>query len=505
MINRESQLHLNGARLTCATLHLAANGEQPIDLSAQAWSRIAAAREVVEEILASGTAVYGLTTGLGANLSDEVAGCDSGRFAQDALRGRAQALGKPLPRQWVRAAVIARLNAFCIGASGVQPKIVRHILECLNRGLAPVVGETGSIGAGDLCWNAALMCPFAGTGELMDREGCIGDAGRILAAQGLLPCKLGPGDALALANNSSLSAGLAGLAVQDFEAVILRVEGTCALSLEAFQANLSPIDPLIRGLRPMPGEEQAAKRMECLLKDSSLNQPGTARRLQDPLSFRNCLQIHGAAWSALEFARKIAESELNGAGDNPAVIVEERVVRSSGNFLSNQLALGLGTLQRAMVQLANAILARLVVLQSERFTGLPSLLAKPGSGSNGLAPLTKIAEALTSEIHHLSAPPPLWPSVCADGVEDVHSNSALAAKNALNALPKLRRLSAIELIAAAQAIDLGGIELRGRTLSALYQRIREISPVIEKGRPMSDDVMRLAEDPEIERLCADQA
>jgi histidine ammonia-lyase len=505
MTRQQAVLRLDGSNLDCRQLWWAAFEDPWIELSDRGWSRIRAARDVVEEVLASGQEAYGLTTGLGAKLSDKVSAEDAARFAQDALRGRAHAVGNVLPGPWVRAAILARLNSFCIGASGIRPSVVAQILDALNAGLLPVLRDTGSVGAGDLCWNAAMMLPFTGGGRFTDRKGVCGDAAELLQSHGLKAFEPAPGEALALANHSSLSAGLGGLAVAGMSHALARFEGAAALSLEAFGANLSPFAKGIRRLRGLPGEERAARRMAGFLEGSRLNHPGAARRLQDPLSLRNCLQVHGACWSSLDFARSIAEAELNGAGDNPAVVIEERRIRSSGNLLTNQLSLGLGTLQRAMAELATSALARIAVLQASRFTGLPALLAKPGSGGNGIAPLTKIAEALAVEIHHLGSAPPHWPSLCADGVEDLHSNAALAAKNALLTLPKLRCLGAVEFLAAAQALDLQDATPLGDTLARLQSRIRAISPMIAEGRPLSEDIMRLADDAEIDLICRAQA
>ena len=231
--------------------------------------------------------------------------------------------------------------------------------------------------------------------------------------------------------------------------------GSCAL--EGFGANLSVFDEKILSLRPQPGQAEAAAEIVNLLEGSRLFSPGQARRLQDPISFRNIAQVHGSVSASIRFAREAAEAEINGAGDNPAVNMASGVVQSTGAYHTPHLTVAVETQTRALAHLAALQVARISKLLSARFTGLPLFLAKPGANSNGFAPVMKIAEALYAEIQHLAFPAPVWPSVNADGVEDGLTNAPLAAKNAVALIGKLRFLTAIELIVATQAVELRGV------------------------------------------------
>jgi histidine ammonia-lyase len=197
----------------------------------------------------------------------------------------------------------------------------------------------------------------------------------------------------------------------------------------AFRANLSTLREDVLALRPQPGEAAAAASLRRWLGKSTLLQPGAARRLQDPLSFRNAVQAHGAVHFALEMLERIVAVQLNSAPDNPAVLVATGEVVSNGNFLSPHLTVALEAVSRALCMAANLQAARIARLLSDRFSGL-TLYLSPGSASpNGLAPLLKIAESLLSGMTSRAAPAHIWPSAGADGVEDVMTQSLQAAQS----------------------------------------------------------------------------
>jgi histidine ammonia-lyase len=489
-------LLLDGEGLTCRSLADAAARVRPaIGLSAAAQRRLAAARAVVTRALESGEAVYGLTTGLGARATERLSTAELAAFSLQTLRGRALSLGEPLPPEVVRAAMIVRLNTLGRGAAGCDPAVAAFLEACLARGLTPVVRAGGSIGASDLLLGATLGLALVGEGALRDAEGRIGPGREILAAAGLAPLALGPRDGLALANHSSFSAALAALFVARAETALESVQSTAALAMEAFRANLSPLDPAALALRPQPGQERAAAGLRTRLAGSALAAPGAARRLQDPLSFRTLPQTHGAGFAALEVARAAAEAEINGASDNPAVLLEEGRVVSNGAFQTPWLTLASETLSRALAQIAVLLVARCSKLLAERFTGLPLFLARPGADSNGFAPVMKLAEALLAEVLQAAQPVAVWPSVNADGVEDALTNAPLAARQGLRLLEAFERLVALEAAIAAQAVELRGCaDTLAPALRPVLAAVRRRVAPLAEDRPLAGEIEALAGD-----------
>jgi len=483
---------LTGSDLTCEALEQAARLDADVALCEGGASRMAAARSLIDEAVDQALPVYGVTTGLGAKVGEVLSGEALAAFSWQTLRGRAHAVGAAMPADQVRAAMIVRLNTFLRGAAGVSPDVARHLEACLRAGLAPVVGETASVGAGDLVWNATWALALMGEGPIADATGTVRPGAEALAAAGIAPPELGPRDGLALANNASFSAALATLGVARAARLFEAVQTAAALSMEGFRANLSPLDADVLALRPQPGQEEAAAGLRERLAGSGLWQEGAARRLQDPLSLRNIVQVHGAVHAALGFAREAAEMEINGASDNPVVLVDQNRIVSGGAYHTPHLTNAVETLSRALVQLTVMQLARISKMVSARFTDLPLFLARPEGNSNGFAPVMKTAEALAMEVVHAAAPAPQWSSINADGVEDSMTGTPTAAKALLRLLGHARRLCALELIVAAQAVDLRGAEV-APGMRMIHGRIRGFSPRLVDDRPLGGEIDAVAE------------
>jgi histidine ammonia-lyase len=487
-------LVLDGCSLDANALGQAARPGGQVAIAPAGLDAMAAARRVILEAVARRTPVYGVTTGLGSRATEALSESELSAFSLQTLRGRAHASGPPLPVELVRAAMIVRLNTLLSGAAGASPAIAHGLAAAVNAGVTPVVGEIGSIGASDLVLGATMGLALCGEGRMTDGTGQVMPASDCLARAKLSPLELGPRDGLALCSHDSFSAAAAAFGLVASHRALGAVEMATALSLEGFRANLSTLREDVLALRPQAGEAAAGAALRGWLGESSLLQPGAARRLQDPLSFRNAVQGHGAVHFALEMLERIVAVQLNGAPDNPAVLVATGEVVSNGNFLSPHLTVTLEAVSRALCMAANLQAARVARLLSDRFTGLTLYLSTGSSTSpNGLAALLKIAESLLSGIMSRAAPAAIWPSAGADGVEDVMTQSLQAAQSLGAVVQGLERICAIELLAAAQAIDLRGTaHALQPALAAVLAHVRAISPALEHDRPLGRDLDELA-------------
>lgn len=490
----QDTLILDGGSLDANALVKAARPGGRVAIAPAGLDAMAASRHVVLEAVARRTPVYGVTTGLGSRATEALSESELSAFSLRTLRGRAHASGPPLPVDLVRAAMIVRLNTLLTGAAGASPAIAHGLAAALNAGVTPVVGEIGSIGASDLLLGATMGLALCGEGKMTDRTAKIMPAADCLARADLAPIELGPRDGLALCSHDAFSAAAAAFGLVAAHRALGAVEMATALSLEAFRANLSILRTDVLALRPQPGEAAAAASLKRWLGNSSLLRPGAARRLQDPLSFRNAVQGHGAVHFALEMLERVVVVQLNSAPDNPAVIVTTGEVVSNGNFLSPHLTVALEAVSRALCMAANLQAARVARLLSDKFSGL-ALYLSPGSASpNGLAPLLKIAESLLSGMTTRAAPAHLWPSAGADGVEDVMTQPLQAAQSLGAVVEGLERLSGVELLTAAQAIGLRGTAHDIQPpLAAVLAHVRSISPALEHDRPLGSDLDELAD------------
>ncbi|MEM6904328.1 MAG: aromatic amino acid lyase, partial [Pseudomonadota bacterium] len=284
-----TEITLGGAPLTPADLAAIAEGA-PVLCAPEGLRRMAEGRAVIDRAVAQNRPIYGVTTGLGPRVVDRLEGPAQAAFALSTVRGRAHAVGPPLPVAAVRAAMACRAHALLSGAVGVRPGLAELLAGCLNAGLSPVIGQTASIGAADLLWGGTMGLALIGEGSMETAQGVV-PAAEALAAAGLTPWDPAPREGLALASHSSVSAGLAALGLARLDRLMAAASAASALSLEGFRGNLTPLDPDILALSPKPGEAAAAAAFWSWLEGTTLTEPagsaGGPRRLQDPLSLRN--------------------------------------------------------------------------------------------------------------------------------------------------------------------------------------------------------------------------
>ncbi|HEY3765732.1 MAG TPA: aromatic amino acid lyase [Gaiellales bacterium] len=485
-----TELQLTGYALAATDVADVAHRDRPVGIAAAARDRIGRARTVLEGALGEDRPVYGLTTGLGARVGEPLAPGAATEQVARIVRGRATAVGEPLPRAAVRAAMLARLNGLCAGGSGASPAAADALAAMLNAGVHPIVPRTGSIGAGDLCLLAHIALVVLGEGEAeVGGERLPGS--EALRRAGIAAPALGPGDGLALCNASSVAAGMAALALDAGDHLLDAVQIAAALSMEGFRASPTPIDAQVAGAHPAPGQEWEAAGLRELLRGGSLLAGESPRRLQDPLSFRCASHVHGALRWSLDVLATAVSAALNGAGDNPLVLADGRVV-STGNFHTSALAIALDATAIAIAQTAGPAAERPARLATARLSDLPANLTTAGEGRSGIAPLLKTAQAIAVEIRHLAAPLAIDPRFGADGVEDDSTNAAAAALRLEAQLGLFARLIALELVCAAQAVDLAAPDRLGHGTAAAHACVRELVPPLADDRPLGVDVERIA-------------
>ncbi len=450
---------------------------------------MAAARAALDRALAENRPVYGLTTGLGARVGEPIAADQAAEQSARIVRGRAAAVGEPLPAEAVRAAMLARLNGLCAGGSGASPAVAETLAGMLNAGVHPVVPRSGSIGSGDLCLLAHVGLVVMGEGEA-DLGGERLPGADALRRAAIEPARLGPGDGLALCSSPAVAAGVAALALERADGLLEALAIAAALSMEGFRASTSPIDANVAGAHPAPGQEWEAAGLRELLRGGSLLD-GPGRRLQDPLSFRCASHVHGALRWALDVLATAVAATLNGAGENPLVLPGGKIV-STGNFHTPALALALDACAIGLAQVAGPASERPARLANDRLSGLPANLTAGGDGRSGVAPLLKTSQSLAVDIRHLSAPLAADPRFGADGVEDDSTNAAAAALRLETQLGLLERVIAVELVCAAFAVDLAAPDRLGRGTAAAHAAVRELVAPLADDRPLGGGVERVA-------------
>ncbi len=473
-VSTNESIVLSGDGLTVDHVLAVARSRVRVELDAEALVRVRAAREVVDRVLASGEAVYGLNTGLGSLARHHIPMADIGAFSFATVADQVSSYGRPLATDVVRAMMVSRVNGMLKAGVGVRRELIEVLVALLNAGIHPIVRTVGSVGQGDLSEMADIGKVVIGRGwaeyhgETMPGE-------QALAQAQIAPLRLGPKEALGMISANGVTVGRGSLVLVDAADLVDSMQIATALSFEAFVANLSVIHPAADRARPHSGQVTASNRLRELLEESALWRPGAARNLQDPLSIRCVPQTHGAVYDALSVARGMMEIELNSAADNPLVLVDEGVIVSVGNFDTTSLAMAFDYVRLGIAHAAQVANERVQKLLWRHFSGLPTGLALEEGPTGGLRPLGRSFAALASEARFLANPVSLdYRGQLAEGVEDHASMAPLAVSTTSRLVSLIHRLVAIELIVAAQAVDLrGGAERLGGGTQRAYALVRE--------------------------------
>jgi len=465
---------LNGSDLTVTQVVAAARHGEAVALAPEAIAAMRRSRAVVQEILARGEPVYGLTTGVGERKSYLLDPAERQRFNHRLVLNHRIAQGDAAPADVVRGAMLCLANSYAKGVTGVRAELAEMIVTLLNEGFAPPVRRLGSIGQGDLGPMADLA------------HGLITRSGFEVAEN----------EGLALVSSNAFTTAWACLATADAEALLAVFDVAGALDLEAFGANLACLDPVIEQTRPFPGLAVTLHQLRLLLAGSYLWQPGAARFLQDPLTFRCIPHIHGAARDALVYVLNILQLELNSSQSNPVVVAPEARIVSVGNFDIGPLAAALDFLRVALAPVVTSANERAVKLLQAPFSGLPAgLAASAGSPDDALAELAVAGQAITVEARTLAHPVSyeLASSVKGEGIEDRATMAPLSARRLADMIALCARVAAIEFVVAAQAIDLRSPGQLGLGTGRAYRMIRELVPFTQADGTLPADLEPLVE------------
>jgi histidine ammonia-lyase len=487
---------LTGDDLTLADVWAVAVEGTPADLSEEGRRRLSAARALVERVAgdSSGEHTYGINTGFGRFVEKTIPPELSEELQLRLLRSHACGVGEPYPDEIVRAAMLLRANALAKGCSGARVETVELLLECLNRGVLPIVPSRGSVGAsGDLAPLAHLALPLVGEGwAAVEGERLKG--GDALTTVGLKPIRLQAKEGLSLINGTQFMAAVGALALVRGRRLAQAADIACALSLEALQGSRASFRPEIHALRPLSGQRDSAANVLRLLDGSAIIEAHRwCDKVQDAYSLRCAPQVHGACRDLLAYAEETVAVELNAATDNPLVLVEQEELVSNGNFHGQPLAFALDALAMALAELANISERRVERLTNPSLSdGLPAFLTHDGGLNSGFMIPQYVAAALVSENKVLAHPASVDSIPTSAGQEDHVSMGNAAALTCWQVLANSERALSIELLAGAQAIEFLAPLEPGDGARAAHDFVRSLSPALDEDRPLADDIERVA-------------
>ncbi len=481
---------VSGEGLTVVDLAAVARDGVGVGLAPGARERIRAAREVVAGAVRDGRRVYGVTTGFGSLSDANIPPADARALQKNLLRSHACGVGEPLGRDVVRATLALKLNTFARGTSGVREEIADAVAALLEHDVVPVVPSQGSVGAsGDLAPLAHLFLPLIGEGEVW-RDGRRAPAGEAMRGTGRALLALEPIEGLALINGTQV---MTAIAAHDARRLLGAAQVAAALSIDALRGSVAPFRAEFRGARPHPGAVAVAANLARLLDGSAINASHKdCSRLQDAYSLRTTAAVLGAAVEAHGYALRVVEREMNADTGNPLVVAETGEILSGGNFHGEPVALACDFLAIALAEVASVAERRVNRLVDPRLSELPAFLTKDAGLHSGMMIAQYTAAALVSENKVLAHPASVDSIPTSAEKEDHVSMGTIAARKAESILRNAERVVAIELLAAAQAIEfLRPLETTA-ALEAAHRAVREVSPPLEGDRPLASDIEAVA-------------
>ncbi|MBL3665873.1 histidine ammonia-lyase [Streptomyces sp. M2CJ-2] len=454
--------------VTASDVLAVARGGARVELSGEALAALAASREIVDALAAEPGPVYGVSTGFGALATRHIGPELRGRLQRNIVRSHAAGMGPRVEREVVRALMFLRLKTLCSGHTGVRPEVAQTVADVLNAGITPVVHEYGSLGcSGDLAPLSHCALALMGEGEAEGPDGTLRPAGELLAAHGIRPLELREKEGLALLNGTDGMLGMLIMALADLDVLYRSADVTAALSLEALLGTDKVLAPELHALRPHPGQAASAANMLAVLAGSGMtgHHQDDAPRVQDAYSVRCAPQVAGAGRDTIAHARLVAERELASAVDNPVVLPADTGsgasgsgggrVESNGNFHGAPVAYVLDFLAIAVADLGSIAERRTDrLLDKNRSHGLPPFLADDAGVDSGLMIAQYTQAALVSELKRLAVPASA-DSIPSSAMQEDHvSMGWSAARKLRTSVDNLTRVIAVELYAAARAVEL---------------------------------------------------
>jgi histidine ammonia-lyase len=491
-----SAIQIDGEQLDFAQLYRVVFDRARVELAPQARTRMLASRAVIERLIASDQAVYGVNTGFGKMASVRISREQIGELQLNLVRSHACGVGTALSEHETRAMLLLRANAVAKGFSGVRPVVAETLCAMLNSGVHPVIPSQGSVGAsGDLAPLAHLAQVAIGEGEAILRGSTL-SGGDAMRTAGIAPLQLEAKEGLALLNGTQAMLALLGLGLREAEIAVDTADVAAALSLDALRGSPAAFDERIAAARPYAGHATTARNLRTLNAGSAIRESHRAaekdKRVQDAYSLRCTPQVHGAVRDTLTQVRATLGVELNSATDNPLVFVDAGAssgeVISGGNFHGQPLAMAADQLAVALATLAGISERRVEQMTNPQTSLLPAFLVHEAGLNSGFMILQVAAAALVSEMKTQATPHSVDSIPTSANQEDYVSMGMGAARRIQPMLGNLRNVLAIELLAACQGIDLLAPLKTGSQAAKAQAIVRAQSKMMVVDRSLAPDI-----------------
>ena len=484
---------ITGNNLTIEKLVRVARNNEKVELYPDAKEKIKICRAMLEKKIQAHEIMYGVNTGIGEFSEVVLDDSQIKQFQKYLIYNHAAGIGDPAPVEYIRGAMLGRINVHANGRSGCRPEITETLVEMLNKGVTPFVCQKGSVGAsGDLAPMSQIALLLLGEGEAYYKGELI-EGKKAMDKAGIPIPGLEARDGLATINGSNLLTAMSALFIYDANNWLKQAEIAAAMSLEALKANMKPYTPKLHEVRGFKGAIRSAKAIQKLIEDGDLINGNIKCKVQDAYSMRSTPQVIGSAHDALAYARSQVEIELNGVGDNPVFFPEEDMQLTGANFQGTPVSLPMDMAGVAITMVSVMSERRMNRLNNPALSvGLPAFLTKGAGMFSGLMLSQYTAGMQIVEQKILSAPASIQSIPAAADQEDFVSMGMNTAIKNSQILDNAYGILGIEFMAAAQALDFREYEF-GKGVKKAKEIIRKYIDFLDIDRPLYPDHTRMKE------------
>jgi len=480
--------------LTLANLRALYDTAPPVALDPACWPAVAASAETVSAVIREHRTVYGINTGFGSLARTRIADDQVQELQRRLVLSHAAGVGPLLDDRLVRLMLVLKVNSLALGFSGVRQPVLEAMVKLINAGAYPCVPAKGSVGAsGDLAPLAHMTGALMGIGQIRIK-GRIMPSVEGLKAAGMAPLDLAAKEGLALLNGTQTSTalGLAGLFAA--ENVFAAALAAGAMSVDAAAGSDAPFDPRIHRVRGQIGQIEVAETLLKLMEDSEIRRSHIdCDRVQDPYSLRCQPQVMGAALDMLRHAAGVLTREANAVSDNPLVFAKEGDVISGGNFHAEPVAMAADVIAIALAEIGALSERRIAMLTDAKFSALPAFLVPEPGLNSGFMLAHVTAAALASENKSLAHPASVDSLPTSANQEDHVSMATYAARRLGEMAENSGAIAAIELLAAAQGVELRRPLKTSPRLQKIHGAIRGRAAFWDQDREMAPDIAAVSE------------
>ena len=485
-----NRVFINGNNLTIEDVVNVCRNNYEVIITEEAIINVKKSRELVDKLVDEGKISYGITTGFGRFSDVAISREDSKLLQENLIISHSCGVGNPLSEDTVRAIMLLRVNNLAKGYSGIRLETLQTLVDMINKGVHPIIPEKGSLGAsGDLAPLSHMVLTMIGEGEAIYKGERMPSKWAMEKSGISIMNSLSSKEGLALINGTQVMTAIGLLATYDAMNLLKTADIAYCLTMEALNGITCAMDERVHKVRPHQGQINTAKNILDILKGSEMTSKQGEIRVQDAYSLRCTPQIHGASKDAIEYVMNKINIEINSVTDNPIIFANEEEIISGGNFHGQPIALSFDFLGIALSEIANISERRLEKLVNPALNhGLPAFLVNHGGLNSGFMIVQYSAASLVSENKVLAHPASVDSIPSSANQEDHVSMGTIAARKARDIMENARKVIAMEILSATQAIDLRGKKSLGIGTEAAYSVVREHTSFVDKDRIMYIDI-----------------